>query len=119
MLIAGKSKEERHERAMDLLEKVGLLERKDHKPDELSGGERQRVAIARALANHPLILLADEPTGDLDTETGLAIIKLLKEINKIEQQTLILVTHDGNIANQSERIFHITDGLISSVQEVI
>lgn len=119
MLIAGKPKEERYERAMDLLEKVGLLERKDHKPDELSGGERQRVAIARALANHPLILLADEPTGDLDTETGLAIIELLKEINKTENQTLILVTHDGNIANQSERIFHIIDGLISSVQEVI
>ena len=119
MLIAGVPKKERHERALDLLEKVGLLDRKDHKPDELSGGERQRVAIARAMANNPLILLADEPTGDLDTETGLSILKLLKEVNETEKQTLILVTHDGNIANQSERIFHIKDGIIDSVEEVI
>ncbi len=119
MLIAGVPKKERHERALDLLEKVGLLDRMDHKPDELSGGERQRVAIARAMANNPLILLADEPTGDLDTETGLSILKLLKEVNETEKQTLILVTHDGNIANQSERIFHIKDGIIDSVEEVI
>ncbi|UCG90102.1 MAG: ABC transporter ATP-binding protein [Candidatus Heimdallarchaeota archaeon] len=119
MLIAGKSKPERQERAIDLLGKVDLLNRKDHKPDELSGGERQRVAIARALANNPLILLADEPTGDLDTETGLSVLKLLKDVNRKEKQTLIIVTHDGNIANQSERIFHIKDGIIESVVDVI
>jgi putative ABC transport system ATP-binding protein len=118
MLIAGVPKEERLNRAMDLLEKVGLIERKDHKPDELSGGERQRVAIARSLANSPSILLADEPTGDLDTETGDAVLNLLKELNKELDQTTILVTHDINIARQSNRIFHIRDGQVSSIEEV-
>ncbi len=117
MLIAGKPKAERHERAIDLLQKVDLLDRKDHKPDELSGGERQRVAIARALANNPLILLADEPTGDLDTESGESILKQLKEVNKTEQQTLVLVTHDTSIAQQTHRIFHIKDGAIVSVEK--
>lgn len=118
MLIAGVPKEERQERALSLLEKVGLIERKDHKPDELSGGERQRVAIARSLANNPSILLADEPTGDLDTETGDAVLDLLKELNRELGQTTILVTHDINIARQSNRIFHIRDGQVSSVEEV-
>ncbi len=118
MLIAGISKEKRNQRALDLLEKMALLDRKDHKPDELSGGERQRVAIARALANNPSILLADEPTGDLDTETGLEVLALLKEINKTENQTLVLVSHDSNIAKNTNRIFHIRDGIISSVEEV-
>lgn len=118
MLIAGVSKEDRRKRALELLEKVDLIGRKDHKPDELSGGERQRVAIARSLANNPSILLADEPTGDLDTETGLAILELLKEVNRTENQTLVLVTHDSNIARQFNRIFHIRDGLISSIEEV-
>jgi putative ABC transport system ATP-binding protein len=118
MLIAGVSKEERRKRALELLEKVDLIDRKDHKPDELSGGERQRVAIARSLANNPSILLADEPTGDLDTETGLAILELLKEVNRTENQTLVLVTHDNGIARQFNRIFHIQDGLISSIEEV-
>ncbi|MHA2074207.1 MAG: ABC transporter ATP-binding protein [Candidatus Hodarchaeales archaeon] len=116
MLIAGVSKEARSKRAFELLEKVDLLGRKDHKPDELSGGERQRVAIARSLANNPAILLADEPTGDLDTDTGVAVLKLLKEVNKTENQTLVLVTHDPNIAKQSGRIFHIKDGVISSIE---
>ncbi len=117
MLIAGRPKDERHERATDLLKKVSLLERKDHKPDELSGGERQRVAIARAMANNPLILLADEPTGDLDTETGLLILEQLKEVNRTENQTLIIVTHDASIAKQADRIFNIRDGVIESVGE--
>ncbi|WP_455140991.1 ABC transporter ATP-binding protein [Candidatus Hodarchaeum mangrovi] len=118
MLIAGVPKVKRTERALDLLEKVNLLERKNHKPDELSGGERQRVAIARALANQPSILLADEPTGDLDTESGIAVLELLKEVNRREKQTLILVTHDPNIARHSDRIFHIKDGLVSSVENI-
>lgn len=117
MLIAGRPKDERHERATDLLRKVGILKRKDHKPDELSGGERQRVAIARAMANNPLILLADEPTGDLDTETGLLILEQLKEVNRTENQTLIIVTHDTSIAKQADRIFNIRDGVIESVGE--
>ncbi|MFX0209090.1 MAG: ATP-binding cassette domain-containing protein, partial [Candidatus Hodarchaeota archaeon] len=84
--------------------------------DELSGGERQRVAIARSLANNPAILLADEPTGDLDTESGFAILNLLKEVNKTENQTLVLVTHDASIASQSNRIFHIKDGMINDIE---
>ena len=118
MLIAGIPKDERVKRATELLEKVDLLKRKDHKPDELSGGERQRVAIARALSNKPTILLADEPTGDLDTESGLSILNLLKDVNKTENQTLILVTHDSNIAKQANRIFHIKDGMVSSIEDI-
>lgn len=118
MLIAGVPKDKRNKRALDLLEKVDLLKRQDHKPDELSGGERQRVAIARSLANNPAILLADEPTGDLDTETGVAVLNLLKEVNKNENQTLVLVTHDESIARQANRIFHVKDGKISSVEEI-
>ncbi|MCK4847919.1 MAG: ABC transporter ATP-binding protein [Candidatus Heimdallarchaeota archaeon] len=118
MLIAGIPKDERGRRATELLEKVDLLKRKDHKPDELSGGERQRVAIARALSNRPTILLADEPTGDLDTESGLAILNLLKEVNKTENQTLILVTHDSSIARQANRVFHIKDGMVSSIEDI-
>jgi putative ABC transport system ATP-binding protein len=117
MLIAGVPKEERNKRALELLEKVDLSKRKNHKPDELSGGERQRVAIARSLANNPAILLADEPTGDLDTETGISVLKLLKEVNRTENQTLVLVTHDDSIAKQAGRIFHIKDGMISSIEE--
>jgi putative ABC transport system ATP-binding protein len=118
MLIAGIPKDERVKRATELLEKVDLLKRKDHKPDELSGGERQRVAIARALSNRPTILLADEPTGDLDTESGLSILNLLKDVNKTENQTLILVTHDSNIAKQANRVFHIKDGIVSSIEDI-
>ncbi|MFX0149791.1 MAG: ABC transporter ATP-binding protein [Candidatus Hodarchaeota archaeon] len=118
MLIAGVPKEERQKRALELLEKVDLMTRRDHKPDELSGGERQRVAIARSLANNPAILLADEPTGDLDTETGFTILNLLKEVNKTENQTLVLVTHDASIARQSNRIFHIKDGMINDIEGI-
>lgn len=118
MLIAGIPKDERVKRATELLEKVDLLKRKDHKPDELSGGERQRVAIARALSNRPTILLADEPTGDLDTESGSSILNLLKDVNKTENQTLILVTHDSNIARQANRVFHIKDGMVSSIEDI-
>jgi putative ABC transport system ATP-binding protein len=118
MLIAGVPKEERQKRAFELLEKVDLIERRDHKPDELSGGERQRVAIARSLANNPSILLADEPTGDLDTETGFTILNLLKEVNKTENQTLVLVTHDASIARQSNRIFHIKDGMVDDIEGI-
>lgn len=118
MLIAGVPKNERVQRATELLEKVDLLPRKDHKPDELSGGERQRVAIARSLANRPTILLADEPTGDLDTESGQAVLSLLKEVNETENQTVIMVTHDANIAKQANRIVHIKDGMVSSIEEI-
>jgi len=94
MIIAGISSDIRKKRARELLDSVGLEDRIKHKPDELSGGQKQRVAIARALANSPSILLCDEPTGDLDTNTGNQIIELLLKLNKLEKQTILIVTHD-------------------------
>ncbi len=100
------------ERLNDLLELLGLQERKSHLPNQLSGGQQQRVAIARALMNAPAVMLADEPTGSLDSRNGLEIIKLLKESNKKYGQTLILVTHDESIALQADRIITIADGKV-------
>ena len=97
-------------RGKDLLERVGLKERATHRPQELSGGEQQRVAIARALINKPKIVLCDEPTGNLDSKSGHAIIDLLLHLSKTEKQTLVLVTHDEKIAARSSRIIHIRDG---------
>lgn len=100
------------ERLNDLLELLGLQERKSHLPNQLSGGQQQRVAIGRALMNAPAVMLADEPTGSLDSRNGQEIIKLLKESNKKYGQTLLLVTHDENIALQAERIITIADGKV-------
>ena len=100
------------ERLNDLLELLGLQERKTHLPNQLSGGQQQRVAIGRALMNAPAVMLADEPTGSLDSQNGHEIIKLLKESNKKYGQTLLLVTHDENIALQADRIITIADGKV-------
>ncbi|RCX07589.1 putative ABC transport system ATP-binding protein [Anaerobacterium chartisolvens] len=100
------------ERLNDLLELLGLQERKNHLPNQLSGGQQQRVAIGRALMNAPAVMLADEPTGSLDSRNGQEIIKLLKESNKKYGQTLLLVTHDENIALQADRIITIADGKV-------
>ena len=100
------------ERGMELLGKVGLKERATHRPHELSGGEQQRVAIARALINKPKIVLCDEPTGNLDSANGDAIIGLLLELNASERQTLIIVTHDEKIAKRSHKIIRIKDGIL-------
>lgn len=100
------------ERLNDLLEMLGLQERKTHLPNQLSGGQQQRVAIGRALMNAPAVMLADEPTGSLDSRNGHEIIHLLKESHKRYQQTLIIVTHDENIALQADRIITITDGKV-------
>ena len=116
MLAAKKSGSERKRRVEELLTIVGLADRMKHKPDELSGGERQRVAIAAAIANDPKVLLADEPTGDLDTETGSVIVDYLHKINKEFGKTVIMVTHDPSIARQCDRIYRIRDGNIISVQ---
>ena len=116
MLAAKKDGSTRKRRIEELLTIVGLDDRMHHKPDELSGGERQRVAIAAALANDPKVLLADEPTGDLDTETGGIIVEYLHKVNKEFGKTIIMVTHDPSIARQCDRIFRIRDGQIISVQ---
>ncbi|MHB0975590.1 MAG: ABC transporter ATP-binding protein [Candidatus Aquicultorales bacterium] len=104
-------------RADELLELVGLGERKDAVPVKLSGGERQRVAIARALANDPVILLADEPTGNLDSKTSMVIIKLLKKVRDDQGTTVVLVTHDPEVALQADRVIHVRDGLVEAAAE--
>jgi predicted ABC-type transport system involved in lysophospholipase L1 biosynthesis ATPase subunit len=97
-------------RAIELLESLGLGERLKHKPKELSGGERQRVAIARALMNRPKVLLADEPTGNLDSRTGKQIMEVLLQTNRDQGQTILMVTHDQSLASQAHQIMHLRDG---------
>lgn len=113
LIYAGVPKAERLKRAKEVLEQVGLGDRMKHKPNELSGGQRQRVAVARALVNNPTILLADEPTGNLDTKTSYEIMGLFEELHK-KGNTIILVTHEEDIARHSTRIVRLRDGLIES-----
>jgi putative ABC transport system ATP-binding protein len=112
MKEAGVPKSKRIERAKELLELVGLKGRINHYPNQLSGGEQQRVAIARALSNEPKLLLADEPTGEVDSDTSKRIMTLLKDLNKEKGLTMIIVTHDPNIGNQTNRIIRLLDGKI-------
>jgi putative ABC transport system ATP-binding protein len=116
MIFAGVPTNERRENGMQLLEKVGLGDRADHKPSELSGGQQQRVAIARSLANGPSIILADEPTGNLDLRTGRDIINLLKEMNEEEQVTVISATHDLKMLDVSDRVIYIRDGMVEQIK---
>ena len=109
MVLANVPRKERQERAMHLLERVGLGDRVHHYPSELSGGQQQRVAIARALANNPPILIGDEMTGDLDSETGFAIMRLIKELNE-EGMTIVFVTHDPRMAEFAGRVVELQDG---------
>lgn len=115
MFPSGASKAETHARAIELLGQVGLAERAGHFPGQLSGGEQQRVAIARALANRPAILLADEPTGNLDSATGREILDLIDRLNK-DGQTVVLITHDREIAEAAPRRLQLRDGVIQSIQ---
>ena len=112
MSVSNVNRSERRKRAEELLETVGLKERLNHKPAELSGGERQRVAIARALANQPKFLLMDEPTGNIDSKTAFEIIELIKKLNEEKGVTIIVVTHDKNIAKHTKRTVQMLDGLI-------
>jgi len=113
--FAGVPRAERRERAKSLLADVGLADRRDHRPAELSGGQRQRVAVARALAPEPAILLADEPTGNIDTETGDRVMKLFDELSDAGN-TILVVTHERRIADCAERIVHVRDGELETVE---
>jgi len=111
LIYAGVSKKERRQRAINVLEQVGLADRMTHKPNELSGGQRQRVAVARALVNNPAILLADEPTGNLDSKTSEEIMMLFEEIHS-NGNTIIIVTHEEDIAQKAKRIIRLKDGVV-------
>ena len=113
LIYNGKSRREREEMAEDALSKVGLADRMDHKPNELSGGQRQRVAIARAIVNNPAIILADEPTGNLDTKTSIEIMGIFERIHDMGN-TIILVTHEPDIADHASRIIKLRDGVVES-----
>jgi ABC-type lipoprotein export system ATPase subunit len=108
------SEKEGRKRAEALLELVGLADRMDHEPSQLSGGQQQRVAIARSLVNHPPLLFADEPTGNLDSKTSVEVLKMFQRLNEEEGITIILVTHDANVARHSNRVIRIKDGIVEN-----
>lgn len=113
MIYGGVGKHERKERALDVIEKVGLSDRYTHKPNELSGGQRQRVAVARALVNNPSMILADEPTGNLDSKTSVDIMNLIADIHRLGN-TIIVVTHEEDIAAMAQRVIRLRDGVVES-----
>ena len=115
----GVPRRERHAKAMEYLEKLGLTQWASHYPNEMSGGQKQRVAIARALITRPQIILADEPTGALDSRTSVEVMQLLKQLNQEEKITIIVVTHESGVANETDKIIHIKDGVIGQIEENI
>lgn len=117
LFYQGVPRRKRHEMAMEYLGKMGLTEWAEHYPNEMSGGQKQRVAIARALVTRPDIILADEPTGALDSKTSVEIMNLLKELNEKEGLTVIVVTHESGVANFTNKIVHIKDGVIGEIEE--
>lgn len=116
LFYQGVSRKKRHEQALEYLDKMGLTQWADHYPDEMSGGQRQRVAIARALITRPRILLADEPTGALDSRTSVEVMELLTRLNKENGITIIVVTHESGVANCTDKIIHIKDGVIGDIE---
>ena len=117
LFYQGVRRRERRRRAMDYLERLGLKDWAGHYPNEMSGGQKQRVAIARALITHPQIILADEPTGALDSKTSVEVMKLLKQLNEQEGMTIVVVTHESGVANETNKIIHIRDGVIGDIEE--
>ena len=112
MMYGKVEKEKRQERAIELLKLVDMEDRKDHNPNELSGGQKQRVAIARAMANDPDIILADEPTGALDSKTGRLVMDIFHKLNEVEKKTIILITHNNELAEETSRVLTMSDGRI-------
>ncbi|MBO7640148.1 MAG: ABC transporter ATP-binding protein [Bacteroidales bacterium] len=117
LFYQGIGRRQRHQMAMDYLERLGLTDWATHYPNELSGGQKQRVAIARALITRPQIVLADEPTGALDSKTSVEIMELLQQLNREDKMTIIVVTHESGVANATNKIIHIKDGIIGTIEE--
>ncbi|MDR0976222.1 MAG: ABC transporter ATP-binding protein [Prevotellaceae bacterium] len=117
LFYRGVSRRKRNALALEYLDRLGLKEWAHHMPNEMSGGQKQRVAIARALITQPQIILADEPTGALDSKTSVEVMEILKELNRDSGMTLIVVTHESGVANQTNKIIHIKDGIIGSIEE--
>ncbi len=116
LFYQGVGRRQRHRMALDYLDRLGLKDWAGHYPNEMSGGQKQRVAIARALITRPQIILADEPTGALDSKTSVEVMKLLKQLNEEEGMTIVVVTHESGVANETNKIVHICDGVIGSIE---